>query len=341
MVKKTAKICCSLLLMFTVSACLLVPCLADTQLANSAPVVSSGIYYISGSTAAPMANCFQSAISAWGEPAISCRLNSGMSADNFTVKWSAPAGADYVIVPSYIWSVNNSLTVTCDSSVSGVSTVVDTSTGFTSDDVDSYNYSFTLYQINNTSSAPDVTMSFHISGNLPNSVDYYAPVFAPKYLKKDGGGPGAETSGGSGGETSGGSGGETSGGGSGGSCDCPIYWTQLLVKIDIINDLLKSVDYNIDELLKQFEASNLDDVLERIEKKVEEATSKVNSVIDGLSIPAVDLSFGNIPTSLSPAAVTPYVSWVTGLWFIEPLLTCFGICLVLSLILFGVRKGGA
>lgn len=287
-------------------------------------------------------------VSAWGSPV--GYLNFDMN-DSSTFAWEftfAPSSTyTYVIMPRYVVSyglgnTNNTVVFTHATPAIGAGDfeLVDTRTlENISDGLTTVDYSWDLYRARYTGTATTFVMT--LSGPGLGSYDggtWSFPVFSPRAFKS--GGSGSVSSEGSGGsvssEESGGTGTGTGTGGENGDCQ---QWNDLNDRLNNIESFLNGIGWDLNELKdKLFDDTYKDWEVSAAQSKYDEAQSDVNSIIDAMSIPALDYipNKPNIPGSGSgDGTIGTFMDFVGGLWWISiPLVTACG-CWVASLILYG------
>lgn len=296
-------------------------------------------------------NWFSPMISAWGNPV--GYLNDHLySVGDFSWEFTFTPSSSYtyVIFPRYVLhygSGNTDEQVVFTSATPAIGAgdweLVDSRTlENISDGSVTVDYSWELYRSRYSGTANSFILTCY--GNtlgLSGTLAWWSfPIFSPKAYLSDGGGSGGETSsgGGSGGETSsgGGSGGETSSGGGSGDCQ---QWNELNQRLDNIELYLNGIGWDLSELNdKLFDETYKDWEVSQAQSKYDKAESDVNSIIDAMSIPALDYipQKPNIPGSGSgDGTIGSFMDFVGGLWWISvPLVTACG-CWVASLILYG------
>lgn len=279
-------------------------------------------------------------VSAWGSPVGYLNFDM-MSAASFSWEFtfSASSSYTYVIFPRYevrygLGNTNKSVVYTNGTPAIGAGdfelvdsrTLENVSNGLTTVD-----YSWDLYRARYTGSASTFLMT--CSGRGLENYDggtWSFPIFAPKAYQSYG--SGSESSEGSGG----GSVGETSSGGGSGDCQ---QWNELNQRLNNIEIYLNGIGWDLNELKdKLFDETYKDWEVSQAQSKYDKAESDVNSIIDAMSIPALDYipQKPNIPGSGSgDGTIGSFMDFVGGLWWISvPLVTACG-CWVASLILYG------
>ena len=280
-------------------------------------------------------------VSAWGSPVGYLNFDI-MSAASFSWEFTfAPSSTyTYVIFPRYevrygLGNTNKTVVYTNATPAIGAGDfeLVDSRTlENISDGSVTVDYSWDLYRARyiGTSSTFIMTCSGPGIDTFDNSGTWTFPIFTPKAYKSDG--SGSESSDVSGGGT----GGDTSSGGGSGDCQ---QWNELNQRLNNIEIYLNGIGWDLNELKdKLFDETYKDWEVSQAQSKYDKAESDVNSIIDAMSIPALDYipQKPNIPGSGSgDGTIGSFMDFVGGLWWISvPLVTACG-CWVASLILYG------
>lgn len=280
-------------------------------------------------------------VSAWGSPVGYLNFDI-MSAASFSWEFTfAPSSTyTYVIFPRYevrygLGNTNKTVVYTNATPAIGAGDfeLVDSRTlENISDGSVTVDYSWDLYRARyiGTSSSFIMTCSGPGIDTFDNSGTWTFPIFTPKAYKSDG--SGSESSDVSGGGT----GGDTSSGGGSGDCQ---QWNELNQRLNNIEIYLNGIGWDLNELKdKLFDETYKDWEVSQAQSKYDKAESDVNSIIDAMSIPALDYipQKPTIPGSGSgDGTIGSFMDFVGGLWWISvPLVTACG-CWVASLILYG------
>ena len=280
-------------------------------------------------------------VSAWGSPAGFLNFDIMSNASfSWEFTFSPSSTYTYVIFPRYevrygLGNTNKTVVYTNATPAIGAGDfeLVDSRTlENISDGSVTVDYTWDLYRARYTGTASSFLMTcsgpgldtFDVSGT------WTFPIFAPKAYLSDG--SGSESSEGSGGGT----GGETSSGGGSGDCQ---QWNELNQRLNNIEIYLNGIGWDLNELKdKLFDETYKDWEVSQAQSKYDKAESDVNSIIDAMSIPALDYipQKPNIPGSGSgDGTIGSFMDFVGGLWWISvPLVTACG-CWVASLILYG------
>lgn len=289
------------------------------------------------------ASWYSPMVSAWGSPVGYLNFDM-MSAASFSWEFTFEPSSTYtyVIFPRYEVRYglgNTSRTVVFSNASPAIGAgdfiLLDSRTlENISDGLTTVDYSWDLYRARYTGTASTFLMT--CSGPGLENYDggtWSFPIFVPKAYKSDGSGSeSSDSSSGSGG----GSGGETSSGGGSGDCQ---QWNELNQRLNNIEIYLNGIGWDLNELKdKLFDETYKDWEVSQAQSKYDKAESDVNSIIDAMSIPALDYipQKPNIPGSGSgDGTIGSFMDFVGGLWWISvPLVTACG-CWVASLILYG------
>lgn len=281
-------------------------------------------------------------ISAWGDPVGYLNFDTSSSVSfGWEFTFAPSAQYTYVIFPRYTvnYGVGNTNKNVVYSHISPASSagdfvLVDSRTlENISNGLSTIDYSWYLYRVTYTGDASTFIMT--CSGDGLADVDiatWSFPIFSPKAYKSDG--SGSESSDSSGGGT----GGDTSGGGGSGSGDCQ-QWNELNQRLNNIEIYLNGINWDLSSLKdKLFDENYKSWEVSIAESKAAAAESGVNSIIDGMSIPALD--FHPEPPTIPGAGsgdgtIGTFMDFVGGLWWISVPLTAACGCWVASLILYG------
>lgn len=291
------------------------------------------------------ASWYSPMVSAWGSPVGYLNFDI-MSASSFSWEFTfAPSSTyTYVIFPRYevrygLGNTNKTVVYSNASPAIGAGDfeLVDSRTlENISDGSVTVDYTWDLYRARYTGTASTFLMTCSGPGldTFDNSGTWSFPIFTPKAYKSDG--SGSESSEGSGGGSGGGSGSDTSSGGGSGDCQ---QWNELNQRLNNIEIYLNGIGWDLNELKdKLFDETYKDWEVSQAQSKYDKAESDVNSIIDAMSIPALDYipQKPNIPGSGSgDGTIGTFMDFVGGLWwFSVPLVTACG-CWVASLILYG------
>lgn len=291
------------------------------------------------------ASWYSPMVSAWGSPVGYLNFDI-MSAASFSWEFTfSPSSTyTYVIFPRYevrygLGNTNKTVVYSNASPAIGAGDfeLVDSRTlENISDGSVTVDYTWDLYRARYTGTASTFLMTCSGPGldTFDNSGTWSFPIFTPKAYKSDG--SGSESSEGSAGGSGGGSGSDTSSGGGSGDCQ---QWNELNQRLNNIEIYLNGIGWDLNELKdKLFDETYKDWEVSQAQSKYDKAESDVNSIIDAMSIPALDYipQKPNIPGSGSgDGTIGTFMDFVGGLWwFSVPLVTACG-CWVASLILYG------
>lgn len=343
MLKKTAVVFLAFVAAFVVAWCFAFDIVAgatDTQIpvaltSNRNTGAMTNISF-DDTTSTDFSGWYGPMISAWGDPVGYLNFDTSSSASfGWEFTFTPSAQYTYVIFPRYTvnYGVGNTnkkvlYAHTSPASSAGDFVLVDSRTlENISNGLTTIDYSWYLYRVTYTGNASTFIMT--CSGDGLADVDiatWSFPIFAPKAYKSDG--SGSESSESSGG----GAGGDTSGGSGSGDCQ---QWNELNQRLNNIELYLNGINWDLSNLKdKLFDENYKSWEVSVAESKYAAAESGVNSIIDGLSIPALDYkpSAPDIPGSTSIGSLMDFVGGLW--WFSVPLVTACG-CWVASLILYG------
>lgn len=349
MLKKTAVVVLAFVAVFVVAWCFafnIAVGATDMQIpvslsSNRNTGVMTNIAFNTTGASSGFVSWYSPMVSAWGNPVGYLDFDTS-SPVNFAWEFTFTPSAQYtyVIFPRYIvnyglGNTNKTVVYSHASPAIGAGdfelvdsrTLENVSNGTTTID-----YSWYLYRAKYTGSASTFIMTCSGSGlDAGEITTWELPVFPPKAYKIDG--SGSESSDASGG---GGSGGDTSSGGSGGDCQ---QWNELNQRLNNIEHYLNGIGWDLANLKdKLFDEHYKENEVSAAESKYAKAESDVNSIIDGMSIPALDYTptVPTIPGSGSgDGTIGTFMDFVGGLWWLAtPLVAACG-CWVASLILYG------
>lgn len=292
------------------------------------------------SSSSEMNSWYSPMVSAWGSPVGYLNFDTSSSASfGWEFTFTPSSAYTYIIFPRYVvkyglGNTNKTVVYTHSSPAIGAGEweLVDSRTleNISSGTI-TVDYSWDLYRATYTGTSSTFLMTCSGPGlSAPEIHTWSFPIFSPKAYLSDG--SGSESSEGSGGGT----GGETSSGGGSGDCQ---QWNELNQRLNNIEIYLNGIGWDLNELKdKLFDETYKDWEVSQAQSKYDKAESDVNSIIDAMSIPALDYipQKPNIPGSGSgDGTIGFFMDFVGGLWwFAVPLATACG-CWVASLILYG------
>ena len=345
MVKAVKFLCCA----FLIVGLLGFSCLADSEIGVSYDEYDTkdNWFFQSGASfTTDIASVFSPATTVYGSPVGWLYRFWGNSLDyNGKVYFTVNADYDYLIVPYY----NFNFTITggavgggsggyikylsADAISAGDYEVVDSvdSEEF-STDITTYQYGFQLLRARHNSTSSTVVFNAVVSGMYdPANTNVLAlPFYAPKAFKSSGGG-GSDTSSGGGGVN------PSSGTSSGGGGSCP-EWSELVSKVDYMNQYLNSISWQLDSFEKKMFDENYESYKrQQMHDKVTEASMLIQSVVDGMSFPKMQPDY-NKPTLSATSEIGGIMDRVGRWWFLTPILTCAVPLWVVSLILYGKKN---